>query len=106
MTELPSEIRLTYHAIDRLRERSNTNNYNIQNLMKSQCTWYTKDDFIPQSKLYLRSCYVCRKDKENMRYLTDGNIEVLYNAKTGVAITVMELNDKFKPIGQFMKKEK
>ena len=38
-----------------------------------------------------------------MRYITDGNIEVLYDKGAGVAITVMEVKDKFKPITQYIK---
>lgn len=105
MEKLPSEIKLTYHAIDRLKERNDTNNYDIQNLMNSSCKWYTTDDFIPQSALYLRSLYVTRKDRNKMGYITDGNIEVLYDKGVGVAITIMALNDRFKPITNFMKKE-
>lgn len=105
MRKLPSEIKLTYHAIDRLKERNIANNYyNTKNLMKSSCRWYTKDDLIPQSTLYLHTIYVCRKSKQ-MGYITDGNIEVLYNKTTGVAITIMELKDKFKPVTQFIKPE-
>ena len=103
MRKLPSEIKLTLHAIDRLKERnSNHNYYNERNLMKSNCKWYTKDDLIPQSALYLHCCYVCRKSKQ-MGYITDGNIEVIYNKGTGVAITVLEVKEKFLPITQYIK---
>lgn len=105
MGKLPSEIKLTFHAIDRLKERNNANNYyNTKNLMKSNCKWYTKDDLIPQSALYLHCIYVCRKSKQ-MGYVTDGNIEVLYNKNTGVAITIMEVKEKFLPITQYIKPE-
>lgn len=103
MRKLPSEIKLTLHAIDRLKERnSNHNYYNEKNLMKSNCKWYTKDDLIPQSALYLHCCYVCRKSKQ-MGYITDGNIEVIYNKGTGVAITILEVKEKFLPITQYIK---
>lgn len=105
MGKLPSEIKLTFHAIDRLKERNSTNNYyNTKNLMKSNCKWYTKDDLIPQSALYLHCIYVCRKSKQ-MGYVTDGNIEVLYNKNTGVAITIMEVKEKFLPIVKYIKPE-
>lgn len=104
--KLPSEIKLTFHAIDRLQERNNANNYyNTKNLMKSNCKWYSKDDLIPQSALYLHCLYVCRKSKSKMRYITDGNIEVLYDKGAGVAITIMEVKDKFKPIEKYIKPE-
>lgn len=104
MNRLPSEIKLTFHAIERLKERNLADNYyNTKNLMKSNCKWYTKDDLIPQSALYIHCCYVCRKSKNKMRYMTDGNIEVLYDKDAGVAITVMEVKEKFKPITQYIK---
>ena len=106
MGKLPSEIKLSFHAIDRLKERNVADNYyNTKNLMKSSCKWYTKEDFIPKSSLYLHALYVCRKDKNKMRYITDGNIEVLYDKGAGVAITIMEVKDKFKPITQYIKPE-
>lgn len=106
MGKLPSEVKLTFHAIDRLKERNIADNYyNTKNLMKSSCKWYTKDDFIPQSALYLHALYVCRKDRNKMRYITDGNIEVLYDKGAGVAITIMEVKDKFKPVTQYIKPE-
>lgn len=106
MGKLPTKVELTFHAIDRLKERNIADNYyNTKNLMKSSCKWYTKDDFIPQSALYLHALYVCRKDRNKMRYMTDGNIEVLYDKGAGVAITVMEVKDKFKPITQYIKPE-
>ena len=40
-----------------------------------------------------------------MGYITDGNIEVIYNKGTGVAITIMEVKDKFLPITQYIKPE-
>lgn len=105
MAKLPKEIKLTRHAQQRLEERNNTDiHYNTKNLMKSSCKWYGKDDLIKQSQLYLHCIYVCRKSKQ-MGYITDGNIEVVYNKNTKVAITIMEVKEKFKPITQYIKPE-
>ena len=105
MAKLPKEIKLTRHAQQRLTERNTLNNiYNTKNLMRSSCKWYGKDDLIPESALYLHCLYVCRKSKQ-MGYITDGNIEVVYNKGTGVAITVMEVKEKFLPITQYIKPE-
>lgn len=106
MRNLPSEIKMTFHAIDRLKERNLDHKYyDTQNLMNSSCEWYTTEDFIPQSALYVHSLYVCRKDRKKMSYITDGNIEILYDRGAGVAITTMEVKDKFKPITQYIKPE-
>ena len=105
MAKLPKDIKLTRHAQQRLAERNTLNNiYNTKNLMRSSCKWYGKDDLIPESALYLHCLYVCRKSKQ-MGYITDGNIEVVYNKGTGVAITIMEVKDKFLPITQYIKPE-
>ena len=105
MAKLPKEIKLTRHAQQRLTERNTLENmYNTKNLMRSSCKWYGKDDLIPESALYLHCLYVCRKSKQ-MGYITDGNIEVVYNKGTGVAITVMEVKEKFLPITQYIKPE-
>lgn len=105
MSKLPKEIKLTIHAQKRLEERKDPkNHYNTKNLMKSPCKWYRKDDFIKNSKLYLHCLYVCRKSKQ-LNYITDGNIEVIYNMNTGVAVTVMEVKEKFLPITQYIKPE-
>ncbi|MCI8272660.1 MAG: hypothetical protein HFJ55_01075 [Clostridia bacterium] len=40
-----------------------------------------------------------------MSYITDGNIEVVYNKETGVAITVMVVKEKFLPITKYIKPE-
>ena len=104
MAKLPKDIKLTIHAKQRLEERKNSNNYNTKNLMKSSCKWYGKDDLIQNSNLYLHCLYVCRKSNQ-LGYITDGNIEVVYNKGTGVAITVMEVKDKFLPITQYIKPE-
>ena len=105
MAKLPKEIKLTRHAQQRLAERNTLNNiYNTKNLMRSSCKWYGKGDLIPDSALYLHCLYVCRKSKQ-MGYITDGNIEVVYNKGTGVAITIMEVKEKFLPITQYIKPE-
>ena len=105
MSKLPTEVKLTLHAQQRLEERNKNKIYNTKNLMKSSCKWYGKDDLIPNSKLYIHCLYVCRKARNKMRYMTDGNIEVLYDKNAGVAITVMEVKEKFLPITQFVKPE-
>ena len=105
MGKLPAEIKLTRHAKQRLEERKEPENYyNPKNIMRSSCKWYTKDDLIPKSNLYLHCLYVCRKSNQ-MGYITDGKIEVLYNKGTGVAITIMEVKEKFQPITQYIKPE-
>ena len=106
MGRLPKELKLTLHAQERLRERTNSNKYDYQNLMNSDCQWYTEDDLIPQSKLYVHCKYVCRRARQKFKYMTDGNIEVLYDENAGVAITIMEVKEKFLPVTQFIKKEK
>ena len=104
MHTLPKKLRLTYHAVNRLKERKDINkHYNIEDIMKTyNCKWYTIDDMIEQSALYTHALYVCRKSKD-FDYLTDGDIELLYNKGTGVVITVIELKEKFKPITQYIK---
>ena len=100
---LPMEIRLTDHAKQRLLERKDPNQiYNVKNLMRSSVKWYGKDDLIQDSALYRHCCYVCRKTKQ-IAYLTDGDIEVIYNKETKIAITILEVKDKFKPITQYIK---
>lgn len=105
MSVLPKEIKLTLHAQQRLSERRGAERYNTKNLMKSSCRWYGKDDLIPESSLYIHCLYVCRKARNKMGYLTDGNIEVLYDKNANAAITIMEVKDKFKPITQYIKPE-
>ena len=105
MSSLPKEIKLTRHAQQRLAERGSSSNiYNTKNLMKSSCKWYGQNDLIQKSALYLHGLYVCRKSKQ-LSYMTDGNIEVVFNKGTGVAITVMEVKEKFLPITQYIKPE-
>ena len=105
VAKLPKEIKLTRHAQILLEQRKNSSiDYNTKNLMKSPCKWYGKDDLIINSNLYLHCLYVCRKSNQ-MGYITDGNIEVVYNRNTGVAITVMEVKEKFLPITQYIKPE-
>ena len=75
METLPKTLKLTKHAQERLEERNNSNAiYNVEDLMKSPCKWYTKDDMVENSALYVHSIYVCRKAKEKMGYLTNGKI--------------------------------
>lgn len=105
MSILPKEIKLTLHAQQRLLERKGSERYNTKNLMKSSVKWYGKDDLIPESSLYIHCLYVCRKAKNKMGYITDGNIEVLYDKNAHVAITILEVKDKFKPITQYIKPE-
>lgn len=105
MAILPKEIKLTLHAQQRLFERKGMEKYNTKNLMKSSCKWYGKDDLIPESSLYIHCLYVCRKARNKMGYITDGNIEVLYDKSANVAITILEVKDKFKPITQYIKPE-
>lgn len=107
MRNLTDEIRLTFHAKQRLAERKDANiTYNTKNLMRSSCRWYNRDDLIYNSALYLHSLYVCRRSKNKMRYITDGNIEVIYNKETGVAVTILEVKEKFLPISKYIKPER
>ena len=103
MSNLPKEMKLTIHAQVRLEERKDANmKYNTKNLMRSSVKWYGKDDLIHDCALYRHCCYVTRKSNQ-MGYITDGDIEILYNKGTKVAITVMEVKEKFKPVTQFIK---
>lgn len=105
MGKLPSEMRLTDHAKMRLLERKvNESIYNTKNLMRSSVKWYGKDDLIKDDALYRHCCYTTRKSNQ-MGYITDGNIEVIYNKETKTAITVLAVKDKFKPITQYIKPE-
>lgn len=104
MNGLPNELKLTQHAKQRLEERKDPEDYyNTKNLMNSSCRWYGKEDLIPESSLYVHCMYVCRKARNKMGYMTDGNIEVLYDKHAGVAITIMEVKEKFLPITQYIK---
>ncbi len=103
--KIPSEVKLTYHARQRLDERKEENSYyNTRNLIKSSCKWYNRDDFIKNSNLYLHSLYVCRKSHQ-IGYITDGRIEVVYNKNSKIAITILKLDEKFLPITKFIKPE-
>lgn len=103
--KLPSEIKMTWHAQQRLEERNKTYNYyDTKNLMKSSRRWYGKDDLIHDCALYRHCCYTCRKSNQ-LGYITDGTIEVIYNKNTHVAVTVLEVKDKFKPVEQYIKPE-
>lgn len=103
MNKLPNEIKLTNHAKTRLLERKLSNQfYNIKNLMNSSIKWYSKDDLIKDQALYRHFCYITRKSKD-LECITDGEIEVIYNKNTCIAITVLSVKDKFKPITQYIK---
>lgn len=103
MRKLPREIRLTDHARMRLLERNkNKNIYNMKNIMRSSVKWYGKNDLIKNEALYRHCCYTTRKSNQ-MGYITDGDIEIIYNKKTKTAITVLAVKDKFKPITQYIK---
>lgn len=105
MRKLPLDIKMTWHAQQRLEERNNTYNYyDTKNLMRSSCRWYGKDDLIFDCALYRHCCYTCRKSNQ-LGYITDGNIEVIYNKNTKTALTVLEVKDKFKPIEDYIKPE-
>lgn len=105
MANLLKRIKMTYHAQKRLEERKDADTkYNIKNLMRSSVKWYNKDDLIYDSALYRHCCYVCRKSSQ-MGYITDGEVEIIYNKNTKTAITVLEVKDKFKPITKFLKPE-
>lgn len=103
--KLPKEMKLTKHAQQRLAERKDEYmKYNTRNLMRSSVKWYGKDDLIHDCALYRHCCYTTRKSNQ-IGYITDGNIEVIYNKGTKTAITILEVKDKFKPITQFIKPE-
>ena len=105
MGKLPNEIKLSPHARARLEERKDINmKYNTSNIMRSSVKWYGKDDLIHDCALYRHCCYTTRKSNQ-IGYITDGDIEILYNKGTHVGITVLEVKDKFKPITQFIKPE-
>lgn len=106
MAKLPKSLKLTLHARQRLLERKgDIDLYNTKDLMKSSVKWYGKDDLIKESSLYIHCLYVCRKSKTKFGYMTDGNIEVLYDKSAGDVVTIMEVKDKFKPISQYIKPE-
>lgn len=97
-----NKIYLSPHAKERLKERSHIK-YDMDNILNSECKWYTKDNIIQNSNYYLHSLYVTRKAK-NLGFVTNGDVEVLFNTDTGVAITVFEVKDKFKPITKYINK--
>lgn len=102
---IPKDIKLSPHARQRLEERKDIDmKYNKQNIMRSSVKWYGKDNLIHDCALYRHCCYTTRKSNQ-IGYITDGDIEVIYNKGTHVAITVLEVKDKFKPITQFIKPE-
>lgn len=103
--KLPKDMKLSPHARQRLIERKDVNmKYNMNNIMRSSVKWYGKDDLIYDCALYRHCCYTTRKSNQ-IGYITDGDIEIIYNKGTHVAITVLEVKDKFKPITQFIKPE-
>lgn len=105
MAKLPKDIKLSPHARERLEQRKDMNmKYNTQNIMRSSVKWYGKDDLIHDCALYRHCCYTTRQSNQ-VGYITDGDIEVIYNKGTHVAITVLEVKNKFKPITQFIKPE-
>ena len=105
MNEIPKELKLTLHAQTRLKERHQDVNYDMSNIMNGTHKWYSTEDLIPNSKLYIHAQYVCRRARQKLAYLTDGNIELLYDKGAGVVITVMEVKEKFQPVTQFIKPE-
>ena len=103
--KLPKDMKLSPHARQRVLERKDVDiKYNTSNIMRSSVKWYGKDDLIHDCALYRHCCYTTRKSNQ-IGYITDGDIEVIYNKGTHVAITVLEVKDKFKPITQFIKPE-
>lgn len=103
--KLPKDMKLSPHARQRLLERKDADmKYNIPNIMRSSVKWYGKDDLIHDCALYRHCCYTTRKSSQ-IGYITDGDIEVIYNKNTHVAITVLEVKEKFKPITQYIKPE-
>jgi hypothetical protein len=103
MSNLPKSVKLSPHAKARLEERKNIDiKYNTQNIIRSSVKWYNKDDLIEDCALYRHCLYTTRKSNQ-IAYITDGDIEVIYSKNTHVAITVLEVKDKFKPITQFIK---
>lgn len=106
MSNLPGKLKLTRHAQQRLKERKKTDiYYDTKNLVRSSCKWYTKDDLIKDSNLYLHCLYVCRKSSQ-MCWITNGEVEALYNKGAGVVITIMNVKDKFLPITKYIKPER
>lgn len=105
MGKLPNDIKLSPHARQRLYERKQAEiKYNMSNITRSSVKWYGKDNLIHDCALYRHCCYVTRKSNQ-IGYMTDGDIEIIYNKNTHVAITVLEVKEKFKPIIQFIKPE-
>ena len=106
MGKLPLDMKMTPHAQQRLAERKDElMKYNTKNLMRSSVKWWGKDDLIFDQALYRHACYTTRKSSQ-LAYITDGDIEVIYNRNTKTAITVLEVKEKFKPITQFIKPER
>lgn len=103
--KIPTEIKLSPHARQRLYERKDAGiKYNMANIMRSSVKWWGKDHLIHDCALYRHCCYTTRKSNQ-IGYITDGDIEIIYNKNTHIAITVLEVKDKFKPIIQYIKPE-
>lgn len=103
MIELPEIIKLSPHARQRLFERKNKDiAYNVHDIMKSDTKWYKKENLIYNCGLYRHCCYTTRKSNQ-IDCITNGDIEIIYNKDTYVAITVLDVKDKFKPISQYIK---
>ena len=102
-SKIKEDLKEVFERFPRLEERKKQDNYyNTKNLMKSSCKWYGKDDLIPNSELYLHCLYVCRKSNQ-IGYMTDGKIEVIYQKGTKLAITILKVKEKFLPINQYIK---
>lgn len=105
MSKLPKFIKLSPHARQRLYERKDADaRYDMANIIRSSVKWYGKDHIINDCALYRHCCYTTRKSSQ-IGYITDGDIEVIYNKNSHIAITILEVKDKFKPITQFIKPE-
>lgn len=106
MSSIPKKIKLSKHAKIRLDERKEyINLYFRGHLMDSPCIWYEKEEFIIDSDYYRHCEYICRKSSE-LSCMTDGRIEIIYNKKTNVVITVLKMKKKFLPFQQYLIKDK
>lgn len=103
MIKIPETIKLSPHARQRLFERKSKDIiYDVYNIMRSNTKWYKKEDLIHDCGLYRHCCYITRKSNQ-IDCITNGDIEIIYNKDTYVAITVLDVKDKFKPISQYIK---
>lgn len=102
MNNIPKKLKLSPHASLRLEERKEFNNlYLKKHLIDSHCIWYNKEDFIYDSAYYRHCCYICRKSKD-LSCITDGRIEVIYNKKNNVVVTILKIKEKFLPVTQYL----